>query len=78
MGGKSTVGPKGQITIPKDLREKYHLLRGEEVLLVAQDEGVLVKHSPSNLRGRLRGKMAIEGIEDEVRELRNEWKLQGK
>jgi AbrB family looped-hinge helix DNA binding protein len=46
LTAKSVVGPKGQITIPKELREKYHLLQGEEVLLVAQQDGVLLKHTP--------------------------------
>lgn len=78
VASKSTVGPKGQITIPKEMRERYHLLQGEEVLLVAQQEGVLVKHNPSTLRGRLRDKIALEGIEREVRKLRNEWRLEEK
>jgi AbrB family looped-hinge helix DNA binding protein len=74
---RSVVGPKGQITIPKDLREKYHLLQGEEVLLVAQQDGVLLKHTPSVLRGRLRGRLDLDGLEAEVAKLREEWTLHG-
>ncbi len=77
MTDKSVVGPKGQITIPKELREKYHLLQGEEVVLVAQQDGVLLKHTSSVLRGRLRGKLDLDDIEAEVRSLREEWTLRG-
>ncbi len=75
MTERSRVGPKGQITIPKGLREKYHLLQGEEVVLVAQEDGVLLKHSPSVLRGRLRGKINLDNLEADVRKLREEWRL---
>ena len=77
MTEKSVVGPKGQITIPKELREKYHLHQGEEVILVAQQDGVLLKHTPSVLRGRLRGKLDLDDIEADVRKLRGEWTLRG-
>ncbi|MDA4137280.1 MAG: AbrB/MazE/SpoVT family DNA-binding domain-containing protein [Thaumarchaeota archaeon] len=74
MGNKSIVGPKGQITIPKSLREKYHLLEGEEVVLVAREEGVLVRHPSSSLRGRLRGKLDTEGMEKDIEKVRDQWK----
>jgi AbrB family looped-hinge helix DNA binding protein len=77
MRETSVVGPKGQITIPKGLREKYHLLQGEEVVLVAQKEGVLLKHGTSRIRGMFRGKLDLEEVEAEVRGLRNEWTLRG-
>jgi AbrB family looped-hinge helix DNA binding protein len=78
MPQKSVVGPKGQITIPKELRERYHLLQGEEVVLVAQRDGVLLKHGGAPLRGWLRGKLDTDGLEDDVRKLRQEWTLSGK
>jgi AbrB family looped-hinge helix DNA binding protein len=74
---RSRVGPKGQITIPKDLRERYHLLQGEEVVLVAQEDGVLLKHGQSVLRGRLRGKLDLDNLEAELKKLREEWTLDG-
>ena len=78
MPQKSIVGPKGQITIPKDLRERYHLLQGEEVVLVEQRDGVLLKHGGTSLRGRLRGKLDLEGVESDIRKIREEWTLPGK
>lgn len=72
---KSRVGPKGQITIPKELRDKHHLKEGEEVLILSSDEGILVKHSKANLRGSLKGKLDVKGIENDVKELRLQWRL---
>ena len=72
---KSTVGPKGQVIIPKELREKYHLLEGEDVMIVASAEGVLIKHPPSSLRGRLKGKIVIQGLEEEIKQIRKQWRL---
>ncbi len=72
---RSTVGPKGQVTIPKELREKYHLLEGEDVMVVASAEGVLIKHPPTSLRGRLRGKIIIQGLEEEIKRIRKQWRF---
>jgi len=71
----STIGPKGQVTIPKELREKYHLLEGEDVIVLPSEEGVLIKHPPSTLRGRLKGKLNLQGFEDEIRHIRGQWRL---
>jgi AbrB family looped-hinge helix DNA binding protein len=72
---RSTVGPKGQVTIPKELREKYHLLEGENVIVVPSSEGVLIKHPPTSLRGRLKGKINIQGLEEEIKQIRKQWRL---
>lgn len=72
---RSTVGPKGQVTIPKELREKYHLLEGEDVIVLPSVEGVLIKHPPSVLRGRLKGKIDFQGFEEEIRQIREQWRL---
>jgi AbrB family looped-hinge helix DNA binding protein len=72
---RSTVRPKGQVTIPKELREKFHLLEGEDVMVVASEEGVLIKHAPTTLRGRLKGKIDIQGFEEEIKQTRKQWRL---
>jgi len=69
------IGPKGQVTIPKELREKYHLLEGEDVVVVPSAEGVLVKHPTTSLRGRLKGKINTQGLEDELKRLRKQWRV---
>ena len=72
---RSTVGPKGQVTIPKELRERYHLLEGEDVVVLPSEEGVLIKHPPSTLRGRLKGKVNLQGFENEIKRVRGQWRL---
>ncbi len=74
MTEKSVVGPKGRITIPKSMRDKYRLLEGEEVVFIAREEGVLIKRFPPSLRGRLRDKIDVVGFEDDIEEIRAEWK----
>lgn len=75
MAKRSIVGPKGQITLPKELREQYHLLEGEEVVLVEEAEGVLVRHRPAALRGRFRGRLDLDGVDQDVRDIRAKWTL---
>jgi AbrB family looped-hinge helix DNA binding protein len=75
MVNKSIIGPKGQITIPKELRERYHMHEGEEVVLLPGEEGVLIKHPVSTLRGKLRGKIDMKGFEKDLEELRKQWRL---
>jgi len=72
---KSTIGPKGQLTIPKEIRDKYHMHEGEQVLLVPVDDGVIIKHPSPNLRGRLRGKIDTKQFEKDLQELRSQWKI---
>ncbi|MHB2036431.1 MAG: AbrB/MazE/SpoVT family DNA-binding domain-containing protein [Nitrososphaerales archaeon] len=72
MVNKSTIGPKGQLTIPKELREKYHMHEGEQVLLVPMEDGVIVKHPSSSLRGRLRGKIDLKEFEKDLQEIRRQ------
>jgi AbrB family looped-hinge helix DNA binding protein len=37
------IGERGQITIPKNIREKYGLMPFIEVELVPEEDGVLIK-----------------------------------
>ena len=69
------MGPKGQVTIPKDLRERYHLLEGEAVVVVPAEEGVLIKHTPTSLRGRWKGKIDVQAVEKDIEQIRKEWRL---
>jgi AbrB family looped-hinge helix DNA binding protein len=72
---KTRVGPKGQITIPKELRDMYHLREGEEVLILPSDDGILIKHTKVILRGYLKGKINAKSIENDVKTLRSRWRL---
>ena len=69
------ISSKGQITLPKDLRIKYHLNQGESVLVLDSGEGIVIRHGRENLRGILKGKIDTKGFEDDIKILREEWKL---
>lgn len=71
----ATVSSKGQITLPKEYREGYHLLEGEEVLILPTEDGILIKHKKTPLRGMLAGKIDLKGFERDIKALRKEWVL---
>lgn len=58
---ESTVTSKGQITIPKAVRERLHLEPGDKVYFDVQDDGsvsmVTRKHSIESLFGLLKAKV---------------------
>lgn len=43
MSKSTRVTEKGQATIPKELREKYDLQPGDEVVWIDTEEGIVVK-----------------------------------
>ncbi len=71
----ATISSKGQITLPKDLRDKYHLEEGERALVLDAGEGILIRHGRTSLRGLLKGKVDSAGFEKDLRKLRKEWTL---
>ncbi len=75
MATTATVSSKGQITLPKSLREKHNLREGETVLVLETRDGVLIRHGRKSLRGLLRGRIDTAGLEASVRALRREWRL---
>lgn len=71
----SRVSSKGQLTLPKDLREAYHLREGEAVILIAAKEGILLKHSDDvSLGGLWKGLFDPEEAEEWIEELRSQWR----
>ena len=59
------VGPKGQVVIPKDMRDALGLRPGDEVDFQLSDSGVLVepaKHQPQ-LMGMLARHRLVEELE---------------
>ncbi|MHB1492110.1 MAG: AbrB/MazE/SpoVT family DNA-binding domain-containing protein [Thermoplasmataceae archaeon] len=75
MTKKCTISSKGQITLPKYLRKKYHLNEGESVQILDSGEGIFIKHGKETPRGILKGKMDIREFEKDVKALRKEWKM---
>jgi AbrB family looped-hinge helix DNA binding protein len=43
MGEATRITKKGQTTIPKELREKYDLKPGDEVIWLDTEDGIVVK-----------------------------------
>jgi AbrB family looped-hinge helix DNA binding protein len=44
---KTKVGPKGQIIIPKVLRDRYGIHEGDFITLELTDDGILARGRPS-------------------------------
>jgi len=49
------VRERGEITIPKELREKYNLTEKTEVRLIPKVEGILIKQKVKDPLGHLKG-----------------------
>ncbi|MCL5408164.1 MAG: AbrB/MazE/SpoVT family DNA-binding domain-containing protein [Candidatus Thermoplasmatota archaeon] len=73
MVKKGTISSKGQITLPKVLREKYHFNAGETVVMLDSGDGILIKHPRESLRGLLKEEIDIDKFEKELKKLRKEW-----
>jgi len=61
------IGPKGQVVIPKELRDELGIEPGDEVSFWLHDDHVAVRpadHRPP-LRGRFRGLALSEELERE-------------
>ncbi len=55
---KVRLSSKGQVVIPRHIREALNLNEGDELLLIPTKEGILMKppsNEPKGLRGLLKG-----------------------
>jgi AbrB family looped-hinge helix DNA binding protein len=69
MSKSTRVTEKGQATIPKDLREKYDLEPGDEVVWVDTNEGIVVKkRTRTSGRGMLVPDDTSEAKREEIAE----------
>jgi AbrB family looped-hinge helix DNA binding protein len=67
------IGAKGQVVIPKALRDRFSLLPGDEVEFEARGHEIVLvaKRSPARLGGRFRQSgMAGRLLDDRAREPR--------
>jgi len=68
-----TISSKGQITLPKELRDRHHLGVGEEALVVDTEAGILIRPRPrQSLYGLLKGRIEAADLERSIRQLRRE------
>ena len=65
MNQSTRVTEKGQATIPKELREKYNLEPGDEVVWIDTDEGIVVT---KRTRTAGRGLLLSDDTSEDTRE----------
>jgi len=71
------ISTKGQLTIPKDFRDKLKLHEGDEVILYIQDNGIIIKPKIAHLgmlRGLLREEIALNKAIDFIQAERKKWR----
>ncbi len=63
----TTVSPKFQVVIPKDVREKLHLRSGQKMIVVTKGGVIyLIPEKPlESFKGFLKG-MGAEGIREDI------------
>lgn len=64
---ESTLTTKGQVTIPKEMRDQLHLAPGDKVKFFIQPDGrvvILPKLPASALRGMFRSRVGPVSLED--------------
>ena len=79
MSYQSKITSKGQVTIPKDLRDRFGFKEGEEVLMVPENEGILLKHrmdSMRSLRGLMREEVDLKRASTFIGKVRREWRVE--
>ncbi len=72
------LSTKGQLTIPKEFREKLNIHAGDEVILYLKDEKIIVSPKIMDirmLRGLLREEIDVEKVDDFLKSERKKWRL---
>lgn len=57
------MGRRGQITLPREVRERLHLLEGQRIAFVVKGDDVTLQPLTATLRN-LRGSVQVEGPQD--------------
>ncbi len=68
MNAYTTVSGKGQVVIPKDVRERLHLVPGDRLAIVERPDGVLLRRpaakgteSFDDITARIRARVKYSG-----------------
>ncbi|WP_024868834.1 AbrB/MazE/SpoVT family DNA-binding domain-containing protein [Pseudoxanthomonas suwonensis] len=72
---EATVAERGQITLPKAVRDALGLTKGTLLKVELEGSRIVLRKSVDDAISRARGKFALDGFEsaeDAVRSLRNE------
>ena len=67
------ISPKGQVTLPKPMRERYGLRLGTEAMAEPVEEGILIRPRVTSIQGLIPPDVDLEVVERELEELRSEW-----
>ncbi|MHA1491333.1 MAG: AbrB/MazE/SpoVT family DNA-binding domain-containing protein [Promethearchaeota archaeon] len=73
--GTSIISEKGQVTIPKEIRDKLGIVQGDRLIFDLEDDLIIVKKSGSNKISEILNKQKpwdIDSLEFQ-RKLRDEW-----
>ena len=72
------LSTKGQLTIPKEFREKLNMHAGDEVILYLKDQKIIVSPKVMHigmLRGLLREEIDVKKVDDFLKSERKKWRL---
>ena len=73
--GTSVITEKGQITIPKEIRDKLGIVKGDRLIFDLKDDLILIKKSGTNKLSEILNRQKpwkINSVEFQ-RKLRDEW-----
>ncbi|MHA1263610.1 MAG: AbrB/MazE/SpoVT family DNA-binding domain-containing protein [Candidatus Helarchaeota archaeon] len=68
-----TIGKKGQIVIPKEIRNKFNIKPGDVIIFKIQDERIVLEKIQEKLREILESSKPLEPSITFQKKLRNEW-----
>ncbi|MBX9881724.1 MAG: AbrB/MazE/SpoVT family DNA-binding domain-containing protein [Sphingomonas sp.] len=76
MNARTTLSAKGQVVIPKDVRERLNLAVGDRLEIVERPDGVLLRkqarksgESFEAIAARIRGRVAYQGPAVSIEEM---------
>jgi len=74
MTCEMAVTRKGQVTIPVELRRKFHIEENSRVEIVEKNGEIVIRKCPSfyDLAGTGAGKVSVEELKKELDEMRKE------
>ena len=74
MACEMTVTRKGQVTIPVELRRKFHIDENSKVQIIEKNGEIVVRKCPSfyDLAGTGAGQATVEELKKELDEMREE------
>lgn len=79
MSEKATLTSKGQVTIPKEIREYLDLKEGKEIVFIKKGDGVMIRpevKDPVKELRRLREKLpklTEKEIDEMIKESKRDW-----